>query len=57
MDPTETTLSLRPGRGTCANCRGVLAPDGADIATSSYIFALGRIEARFPSLGLEKEFT
>jgi hypothetical protein len=34
---------------TCGN--------GADSAYPSYVYALGRIEARFPNLAVEKEFT
>jgi hypothetical protein len=33
----------------CATCGGASAP-------TSYVYALGRIEARFPSLSVEKEF-
>lgn len=41
-----------------AGC-GCAAPGGAageDTTAPGYVFAIGRIEARFPSLGVEKEF-
>src|SRR5687768_15327861 len=31
-------------------------PDSAGVPTYSYIYVLGRVEPRFPSLSLEKEF-
>ncbi len=46
------------GTGTCASCGGVVAAsaDATGAADPAYVFALGRIEPRFPSLGTEKEF-
>lgn len=43
--------------GTCS-CKGAAAknPEGSTPMIYQYVFALGRIETRFPSLGLEKEF-
>jgi hypothetical protein len=42
--------SANPGCGTCG-------PNGAAAKTSpSYVYALGKIQARFPSLAVEKEF-
>jgi hypothetical protein len=41
-----------PG-GTCS-CGG--NPNGTGMMTSAYVYALGRVEPRFPSLALEKEF-
>jgi len=32
------------------------SPDGAGTAAYSYVYAVGRVEPRFPSLALEKEF-
>ena len=55
--PSATTLKPQLG-GTCATC-GAAAGDnsnGGEMAPYSYIFALGRVEPRFPSLGVEKEF-
>src|SRR5215471_11771956 len=39
--------------GTVSGAR----PPGAVMATSSYVYALGRVEPRFPRLAVEKEFT
>jgi len=41
---------------TCANC-GVVASDsnGNGVSAPSYVFAIGRVEMRFPSLAVEKE--
>jgi hypothetical protein len=38
---------------TCPTCAAAAAPDGG--ATTSYIYAIGTVEARFPSPGVEKE--
>lgn len=53
-----TTLALQAGRGTCATCGGAVESisNGGEMASYSYVYALGRIEPRFPSLALEKEF-
>lgn len=44
----------------CANCQGSsgsqLNEGQATASSPDYVFALGRVEARFPSLALEKEF-
>jgi hypothetical protein len=56
---------VRRGAGVLAQsaggkCRcgggGDAAPEGAAMVTASYVYALGRIEPRFPSLAVEKEF-
>src|SRR5947209_6531730 len=56
MELTDTTFSPQASRGTCATCGGAVGSDGAEAVALSYVFAIGRIEARFPSLGLEREF-
>lgn len=56
MEPSETTLSPRPGGETCPTCRSSGGSDSTGKAPSSYVFALGRVEARFPSPGVEREF-
>jgi hypothetical protein len=48
--PAAATLAPQ----TCPTCAAGAAPDGG--AATSYIYAIGRIEARFPSPGVEKEF-
>jgi hypothetical protein len=40
----------------CATCGTAPAANGGAAATSSYVYAIGRIEARFPSISVEKEF-
>ena len=56
--PTKTTLSPQAGAGTCASCgtEGASNPNGSETVTPSYVYALGRVEARFPRLAVEKEF-
>jgi hypothetical protein len=53
-----TTLPAQAGPGTCATCGSALGsnPEGGEMATYSYVYALGRVEPRFPSMALEKEF-
>ncbi len=41
--------------GTCA-CDGGAGESPNGIETASYVYAIGRVEARFPSLAVEKEF-
>jgi PatG C-terminal len=41
---------------TCTNCGAVAEANGIEAAAASYVFALGRIEMRFPTLAVEKEF-
>jgi len=55
---THTTSTITP-QGGCATCGGSegttgLSPNGA--GTVSYVYAIGRVEARFPNLAAEKEF-
>jgi hypothetical protein len=54
-----TTLPTQAGPGTCATCGSALGsnPEGDEMATTySYVYALGRVEPRFSSMALEKEF-
>lgn len=51
--PTKTgsdLVSPQEGNGSCA-CEGAI-----DLSQLSFIYAIGRVEARFPSLSIEKEF-
>ena len=50
---SRTTLSPQGGTETCGSCGGASA-FGA--GTMSFVYALGRVEPRFPSLSVEKEF-
>jgi hypothetical protein len=55
----ETRAVVTPqGAGGGCGCGGgaVAAPNGTAQAAPSYVFALGRVEVRFPSLAVEKEF-
>ncbi len=41
----------------CTTCQGAAGPDpDVQDAAPSYVYALGRVEARFPRVSLEKEF-
>jgi hypothetical protein len=57
MAPSESRIrvAISPQEGTapCPTCGAAAGPNGAD---PSYVYALGRIEARFPSPAVEKEF-
>ena len=46
--------SLSPA--TCATCGAAAEANNNEVATPSYVFAIGRVEMRFPSLAVEKEF-
>jgi hypothetical protein len=61
--PVPVASRARPTPGSpvplpCPTC-GVSAqldPPNNNITTSAYVYALGRIEPRFPSLSVEKEY-
>jgi hypothetical protein len=53
---TGMTLSPQVGGETCATCGGAIGNPDGNATTYSYVYALGRVEPRFPSLALEKEF-
>src|SRR5262249_30735435 len=40
----------------CSTCGTTLAANGGNSATPNYIYAIGRIEARFPRASVEREF-
>lgn len=52
-----TTQAIAPqsGKGGCS-CGGAAAMASDVTATVSYVYAIGRVEARFPNLAAEKEF-
>jgi len=58
--PTTVAASVRPVQPVapqaCATCGTAPAANGGATAAPSYIYAIGRIEARFPSISVEKEF-
>jgi hypothetical protein len=55
-------LTPQVGEGSCScgapgdTCRCGGNPDGTGMTAPAYVYALGRVEPRFPSLALEKEF-
>jgi hypothetical protein len=50
--PAVNSLAPQP----CPSCGAAPATNGGAVATRSYIYAIGRIEPRFPSPSVEKEF-
>jgi len=46
----------RVSPATCATCGTAADPSGNELTAPSYIFAIGRVEMRFPTLAVEKEF-
>src|SRR5271157_4386650 len=44
-----------PGTYTCPSCGGIPTSGGGASAIPTYIYAIGRIEARFPRASVEKE--
>ncbi|MEZ4737081.1 MAG: hypothetical protein R3E79_59135 [Caldilineaceae bacterium] len=53
ISPAQSKIvAAAPGTALpCPTCAG-----GADATPPSYVYAIGRIEARFPRLSVEKEF-
>ena len=41
---------------TCSNCGSAADLSPSAVAAPAYVFAIGKIDMRFPSLGVEKEF-
>ncbi|MEO9062459.1 MAG: hypothetical protein ABI270_10525, partial [Nitrosospira sp.] len=52
---SDRTVSPQAGTGTCSSCGGDAGMNG-DAGTTTYVYAIGRVEARFPNLAAEKEF-
>ncbi|HKB68935.1 MAG TPA: hypothetical protein VKC61_24050 [Pyrinomonadaceae bacterium] len=52
----RTVAHAAVGPATCASCGTEANSNGYGTTTPSYIFAIGRIEMRFPTLAIEKEF-
>ena len=46
----------RVSPATCARCGSTADSNGNGVTAPSYIFAIGRVEMRFPTLAIEKEF-
>ncbi|MDQ2921313.1 MAG: hypothetical protein M3R52_06860 [Acidobacteriota bacterium] len=58
--PVESNTGTAPHRhvspATCASCGAAADSNGNGAIAPSYVFAIGRVEMRFPSLAVEKEF-
>ena len=52
----STALHSHVGPALCTNCGASAEPNGTLLAPPSYVFAIGRVEMRFPTLAVEKEF-
>src|SRR5437764_11896654 len=48
-------LAPQANNGAC-NCPAGAASEQAGTSANPYVYAIGQIDVRFPSLGLEKEF-
>ena len=53
--PPINTNSSAVSPATCASC-GAVAGTNGDRLPTHYVFAIGRVEMRFPSIAVEKEF-
>jgi hypothetical protein len=53
---TETMISPQGNGQTCATCGSAGGTNPADGTNYAYVYALGRVEPRFPNLSVEKEF-
>ncbi|HWT00264.1 MAG TPA: hypothetical protein VN256_08450 [Pyrinomonadaceae bacterium] len=55
-DHRERPRSAQVGPAACATCGAAVEHIGNGAVTPSYVFAIGRVEVRFPTLAVEKEF-
>jgi hypothetical protein len=53
---TSRLITPQAGCGTCGSSGGTNDSGTNDARMLSYVYAIGRVEARFPNLGAEKEF-
>ena len=53
---TATVLHQQVSPVTCSSCGAAADANGNGATAPSYVFAIGRVEMRFPSLAVEKEF-
>ena len=53
----ETVLPMQTVAQSCPICSSIAEANAKSDGATSFVYALGRIEARFPSLGVEKEFS
>ena len=52
---TETALHPHVSPAACATCGAPADSNGNGVSAPSYVFAIGRVEMRFPTLAVEKE--
>ncbi len=53
---TSRLINPQSGCGTCGSSGEVNDSNLNDVGTPSYVYAIGRVEARFQNLAAEKEF-
>jgi len=53
---TSVSITPQAGCATCGTQGGIVGPNPSGTAPVSYVYAIGRVEARFPNLAAEKEF-
>ena len=69
LDAVDATFAIAPSQqqyaaasrppispATCANCGTAADSNSNGVTAPSYVFAIGRVEMRFPTLAIEKEF-
>jgi hypothetical protein len=52
----KTLITPQAGCATCGSSGGITGPSPNDARMTSYVYSIGRVEARFPNLAVEKEF-
>src|SRR5882724_2937876 len=52
----QTALRTPVSPAYCASCGAAADSNGNGLAAPSYVFAIGRVEMRFPTLAIAKEF-
>ncbi|MEK6285035.1 MAG: hypothetical protein AABO57_04775 [Acidobacteriota bacterium] len=53
---TQRGIQSQVSPATCASCGAAADSNGNGATAPSYVFAIGRVEMRFPTLAVEKEF-
>lgn len=53
---TNSSITPQAGCATCGGSEGTTGQSPNDAVMISYVYAIGRVEARFPNLASEKEF-
>lgn len=53
---SSTSITPQAGCASCGAQGGAIGPSPNGTAPISYVYAIGRVEARFPNLSAEKEF-